>query len=109
MQIPEIMDKPIKRTFLATAQVIWMVENNASPAATVVTTETLTLEREAAPDKGFFLYSLNAAIEAGRDTPTPTERHEATPMRVYGEVGWKQLTGPLLAEGGKTQVPTDNK
>jgi len=109
MQIPENMDKPAKRTFLTTAQVIWMVENNATPATTVVTTETLTVEREVAPDKGFFLYTLNAAIKAGRDTPTPTERHEATPMRIYGEVAWRQLTGPLLAEDGKTPTQADTE
>jgi hypothetical protein len=101
--------KQVKRTFNTTAQICWKLENGATPETFVYTQETLTLEREVMPDKGFFLYKLKEAIEKGRETPKPGIRYTATVLGIYGELTVKQLTGKPLGENGESQTDNENE
>jgi hypothetical protein len=102
------MEKPkVKRSFRVSGQICWALERPGFPVQYVYTLEKITVERDAAPDKGYFIYALKNAIEKGRETPKPGIFHTAELLGVYGEIEYNQLTGEPLNEDGETQTGGD--
>lgn len=102
------MDAQTKRVFTTVAQVNWELKTNGLPSNYVVTVEELHLKVR--PTKGAFLAALNAEVEKGAQVPGPGgEDWKATPLSVYGDMIWKQISGPVLAEDGETQKPVGNE